>query len=294
MQSQASFAASLESIRALQSREVADPRLNPDCHSILHDHGRTSAKAVVFLHGITSSPLQFQQLATLFHGHGYNVLVPRMPRHGYRDRLTPDHARITRAEYESYAREAVAMGRGLGDHLSVVGLSVSGVLTGWCAQTRPDVDQAVLIAPAFAPFGVPLRVVPVLARLAKAFPNVFVWWDVRKKARLGPPCGYPRFSTHALAESFLLGMEVYRAARHDPPMTKRILAITNPRDPAVNNDVTRAALRRWRRHPVANVREFSFGRDLGAFHDVIAPYQPYARVEIVHPILFRLIDATEG
>jgi pimeloyl-ACP methyl ester carboxylesterase len=212
-----SFADSLTAMHTLQTREAADPKLNPDCLSILYDHGGPTAKAVVFLHGITSSPIQFQQLGQMFHSRGYNVLIPRMPRHGYRDRLTQDHARLTRAEFEAYAAEAVTLGRGLGERLSIVGLSVSGVLTGWCAQTRAEVDQAVLIAPAFAPFGVPTTLVPALARLARVAPNAFVWWDPRLRAQLGPPCGYPRFSTHALAESFLLGVDVSHAAGREPP-----------------------------------------------------------------------------
>jgi hypothetical protein len=289
-----SFADCVDSIHALQPRETADQTLNPDCVSILYEHGRATPRAVVFLHGITSSPVQFQQLGELFHAHGYNVLIPRMPRHGYRDRLSKDHARITRAEFETYAADALAMGRGLGEHLSVVGLSVSGVLTGWCAQTRAEVDLAVLIAPSFAPFGVPIQLVPALARLARLAPNAFVWWDPRVRARLGPPCGYPRFSTHALAESFLLGADVYHAASTQPPRARHILTITNPRDPAVNNAATRAVVRRWRAHAPAKVQEYQFGRDLGPIHDVIAPYQPYARTEHVHPIVFDLIHSRLG
>src|SRR5437879_13817892 len=123
MLTSAAYSASLESIRALQSREQADPRLNPACHSILYDHGAPTSKAIVFLHGITSSPVQFQQLGELFHRRGYNVVIPRMPRHGYRDRLTREHAGITRAEYEAYALEGVSLGRGLGERLAVAGLS---------------------------------------------------------------------------------------------------------------------------------------------------------------------------
>jgi pimeloyl-ACP methyl ester carboxylesterase len=289
-----SFADSLESIHAVQNREATDPKVNPDCVSILYEHGRPTPRAVVFLHGITSSPVQFQQLGRLFHERGYNVLIPRMPRHGYRDRLNKDQARITRAEFEAYAADAVAMGRGLGEHLSVVGLSVSGVLTGWCAQLRAEVDLAVLIAPSFAPFGVPLQLVPALARLARLAPNAFVWWDPRVRAGLGPPCSYPRFSTHALAESFLLGADVYHAAVTQRPRAEHILTITNPRDPAVNNAATRAVVRRWRAHALAKVQEYQFGRDLGPIHDVIAPYQPYARIELVHPIVFDLIDSRLG
>ena len=107
------------------------------------------------MHGITSSPIQFRDLGALFHARGYNVVIPRMPRHGYKDRLSHAHARLTEADFLAYVTEAVDIGRGLGEHLTLMGLSVSGVLAAWSAQTRADVDLAVPIAPAFAPNGVP-------------------------------------------------------------------------------------------------------------------------------------------
>src|SRR5438270_382813 len=123
------------------------------------------------MHGITSTPVQFHDLGALFFAHGYNVFIPRMPRHGYADRLTADPARLTVAEYTAYARQTVELSRRLGDHLTLVGLSVSGVLAAWCAQTQPDLDLAVLIAPSFALHGVPLSVMPGLTWLAEQLPN---------------------------------------------------------------------------------------------------------------------------
>jgi len=34
---------------------------------------------------------------------------------------------------------------GLGDHVTITGLSGGGVIAGWLAQQRPEIDQAVLI-----------------------------------------------------------------------------------------------------------------------------------------------------
>jgi carboxylesterase len=281
-------------VRRLQAREVADPRINAECHSVLFEHGDAARRAIVFLHGITSSPVQFVELGAAFHARGYNVLIPRMPRHGYKDRLSRDHARLTSADFGQFASDSVEIGRGLGEHLTVAGLSVSGVIAAWCAQHRDDVDLAVLIAPAFAPFGVPLALVPALSRLALRVPNVFVWWDPRKGARLGPVCSYPRFSTHAMAQSFLLGAQVYAAARRSRPAAGAILAVTTRRDPAVNNAATRAVLRRWRAYSAANVREYQFGPELGLLHDMIGPYQPNAQVDIVYPVLLDLIDSSRA
>ncbi len=261
------FESSVKSARELQRYEQTSPKINPACGSILLEHGHAVPRAVAFMHGITSSPVQFRDLGELFYARGYNVFIPRMPRHGYRDRLTPDHARLTVAEFKAYAARTVEVARGLGDHLTVAGLSVSGVL-----------------------HSVPFRVVPALVRLGKVLPNLFLWWDLRRRAAVGPACSYPRFSTHAMAENFQLGLEIYQAARPQPPACEQILAVTNQRDPAVNNAATRAVLRRWRQHPSSSVREYAFGPDLGRLHDIIGPYQPNARVDYVYPILLDLID----
>ena len=214
-----SYAESMQRIHALRAREAADPRINPDCASIVMEHGQRTPRSIVCMHGITSSPVQFRDLGTLFFERGYNVVIPRMPRHGYRNRLTRDHARLTVAEYQAYVTEAVEIGRGLGEHLTVAGLSVSGVLAAWAAQTRADLDLAVPIAPAFAPRGVPLRLIPALIELMRRLPNLFISWDFRKPVPLAPGCSYPRFSTHALAEAFRLGADVLKAAAPDtrPP-----------------------------------------------------------------------------
>jgi pimeloyl-ACP methyl ester carboxylesterase len=285
------FDRSVERVRRLQQVERADARINPECGSIILDHGRQTRRAVVFLHGITSTPVQFRDLGQQFYERGYNVLVPRLPAHGYRDRLSRDHGELTLADYIGFTGEAVELGRGLGRHLTVAGLSVSGVLAAWCAQYSTDVDLAVLIAPAFGPLGLPYPMVPALSRVAVQLPNMFVWWDPRKREKLGPECGYPRFGTHAMAESFLLGADVYRAAKRHAPVTRSILSVTNSRDPAVSNAATRGLMRRWARHGVTNIREFRFGRRIGPLHDVIGPYQPAARVDLVYPVMLDLIDA---
>ena len=287
-----SFEASLASAHRLQRLERASPQINPACGSIVLDHGHGTARAVAFMHGITSTPVQFHDLGALFYARGYNVFIPRMPRHGYADRLTRDLAKLNVAEYTAYVNQTVDIARGLGDHLTVAGLSVSGVLAAWCAQTRADVDLVVPIAPAFAPHVVPFQHMPGLARLLKLLPNLFVWWDFRLRAQVGQPCSYPRFATHAMAESFQLGVDVYRAAKRYPPACNHILAVTNARDIAINNSATRAVLRRWRSHRTPSVREYTFGPQLGPLHDIIGPYQPHARVDYVYPILFDLIDAS--
>ena len=286
------FEASVAKARVLQRYEQASPKINPACGPLLLDHGHATPRAIAFMHGITSSPVQFRDLGEFFFARGYNVFIPRLPRHGYKDRLSRDHANLTTAEFKAYAAQTADIARGLGEHLTVAGLSVSGTLAAWCAQALPDVDLAVPISPAFGPHGLPFLLVPALVKLTRALPNLFLWWDLRKRAAIGPACSYPRFSTHAMAEAFHLGIEVHHAAKTEPPKAKQILVVTNPRDMAVNNQATQAVVRRWRQHAASKVREYSFPGDLGPLHDIIGPYQPNARPDYVYPILFDLIASS--
>src|SRR5688572_20292839 len=73
-------------IEAMRSAEP--PTVRADCTIQWMTHGRKTERALVLLHGLTNCPLQWQGLAPRFFEMGYNVLMPRMPHHGYSDRLT--------------------------------------------------------------------------------------------------------------------------------------------------------------------------------------------------------------
>src|SRR5262245_13622399 len=154
------FASALERTEAVLAHEREDARVNDECGSALLHHGERTSRAVVFLHGITSSPVQFHECARFFHTRGYNVWIARMPLHGFRNRLSTAHGSLTAAQFKHYAEDAVQRARGLGDHLTLVGLSVSGVVAAWGTQTLADVDLGVMIAPAFAPPGVSSKFLP--------------------------------------------------------------------------------------------------------------------------------------
>jgi carboxylesterase len=283
------YAAAVAQFAALRAREDDDPRLNPASASILLEHGQPTPRAIAFLHGFTSSPKQFADLAAYFFERGYNVLVLRMPAHGFRDRLTTEPARLGRDDFLSYMTTALDLSRPLGEHLTLAGLSVSGTLAAWAAQTRPDLDQAVLLAPALAPFGLPMRLVQPLERALQRLPNLMVWWDPLRRARVGPATSYPRFSSHALARAFDLAADLYATAAAAGPKTRDIVCVTNAHDRSVNNGATASLLSRWRQHG-ASIREHVFRGEVKALHDFIGPYQPGARADLVYPVLWELID----
>ena len=267
--------------------------LNPLCASraLLHE-GRTE-RCAVLLHGITNCPHQWVQLADTLHREGRNVLVPRYPHHGLRDRLNTDIARLTADELVETGEAVLAAAAELGERITVIGLSLGGVLAAWLAQRHAEVDLAVLVAPLFGIRHLPAAALPALRAAARHGPNAYLWWDRRLKASLQPEHGYPRVATRAFGALLELGRQVEADSRRDAPRARRLVVITNAADPALDNRPAAALARRWRARG-AEVTEYEFPKSLGLPHDLIDPAHRATGVERVYPVLLDLVSAAEA
>ena len=281
----ASYAEAIARIDSIRAREGTG--VNPVCHTRVVTNGARAANVIVLLHGFTNCPKQFDSLAADFARRGYNVYQPLLPRHGAPDRMSRELARLTADELTRAGRDAIDIARGLGDHVTVMGLSSSAIVTAWLAQHRPDVDRAVLIAPSFAPRKMRPPVVRRMANVLLRSPNFFVWWDGKAKADVGGPrqC-YPRFASHALAQVYRLGFTVLDDAARSRPAAGRIVILTTALDEGVNNDPAKDLARRWRARG-ADVQTYEFPESLGVRHDMIDPEQPYQRVSASYPVIER-------
>jgi len=280
--------------RLLRLRERDDATVNPECHTILWTHGRKTDRAILLLHGFTNCPKQFEPFGAELYRMGWNVLIPRLPRHGRADVMTDDLAGLTAEELVASGEEAVDIAHGLGQRVTVVGLSSSAVVAAYLAQHRSDVDEAVLVAPALAPKGMPDFLVRRITNVLLALPNQFLWWDPEKKAASpGPRQCYPRFPTHGLAQVYRLGFLMSAEAAREKPRARSIVIVTTASDDAVNNASVSDLGRRWIAEG-ANVRRYEFPRSLGIHHDMIDPDQPYQRVTQVYPALLREIAPEAG
>lgn len=272
-----------------QDSEAVDPR----SRARLLTPGHRSERAIVFFHGLSNSPQQFLSLAERFTARGYVVLIPRLPYHGYRDRMTSDLHKLRARDLVEATAGAIDLAAGLADEVTVSGISLGGVLAAWAAQCRP-VALAAPIAPAmgirFLPRALSDAVFVVLDRL----PDRFAWWDPRHKGDLlGPEYAYPRFSTHALAQTERLAAQVLDSARRSRPRATTIWMISNAADKAVSNTSSALLTKRWQQVGASNVHAFQFPRRLKLFHDLVDPLQPHARPALVHPVLEQiLVDGT--
>jgi pimeloyl-ACP methyl ester carboxylesterase len=273
---------------AASIQSLDGPNVNPVCHTRLYTHGRRTDRSLVLLHGFTNCPQQFDALGKHFHELGWNVFIPRYPRHGYSDRLTTSIAELRSEPLVALANRAAEAGAGLGERLTVAGLSLGGALTGLLAQERESVERAVLIAPMLGLQRIPGPAHPVLAELAYFLPNFWVWWDSKLKDELGPPHGYPRFPTHAYAALFKIARTVLKAARAAAPKAGLIAVITNAAEAGLDNRFTYQLVERWRRHGAA-VSTFEFPASDRLPHDLIDPANPAQNTELVYPVAINAI-----
>lgn len=148
--------------------------VNPLCRSQLLTHGEKVERAIVLVHGIPNCPQQYAKLGPLFHERGLNVLIPRMPHHGYADRATHDLRLLTTEELRAFADETTDIACGLGEQVIYLGLSAGGIIATWVAQFRADVAKAVVIAPALNVAHVPARFNGVMIATMNSLPDRYL------------------------------------------------------------------------------------------------------------------------
>lgn len=289
----ADFAEAVQRVASLRAAEVG---FNPDCQVILLTQGARTAKTIIFAPGYGSCPAAFKELGTQFYDRGYNVLIAPLPYYnGLADRMTTEQAKLRAEDLVRYTDEVVDIGRGLGDHLTLAGISAGGLVTGWAAQQRQDVDQAVLISPGFGFAVVPERLTPLVSRAFIRLPNWFIWEDPELKADAPPEHNYPRASTRALAQILRLSLATQALARQKAPAVGSILVVTNLNDPDLDNVVTGKVVDLWRAHGAADVQTYQFPVDLQLGHDLTDLQQPDQNAAavisaVVYPKLLELID----
>ena len=281
-----SYSEALQRAAALQERDGDD--VNPVGRTFLLTHGFPAHRAVVWLHGYTNCPEQFRQLAQLCFDQGANVLVPRFPHHGLKDRMTGETALLTAEELASVAGEAMDIARGLGQQVVVGGLSMGGVVTGWLAQQRDDIDLALLMAPAFGFKAIPVSFTRLVAGLVLSFPNFFTWWDPKKKADISPSYAYPRHASRGLGHFLRLSFATQEMARQHKPAARRLSVLTNVNDMAVNDHMITRVVKLWQAQG-ASVQTRQFSADLKLDHDFIDPGSSKQRIDLSYPVIMEML-----
>jgi carboxylesterase len=283
----ATYEEAMARVKALQAKD--GPGVRDDSRTRIWTQGQKAEHALVYYHGYTNAPPQFNQLGEELCNLGYNVLVPRLPYHGLNDPLTEEQAKMTAEDMAALTQETVDIACGLGEKVTICGLSAGGVMAAWAAQFRPDVDLAVVMGPAYGMPFVPAWVSGMARGLIGILPNMFIWWDPRVKEKIvGPAHAYPRFSTKGLAQTFRLGNEVRDAAKTTKPAARKIQVILSDFDAAIALPTAKKVTEEWKAHG-ADVSEYIFAKDLKIWHDMIDPAQSTQQIDVVYPVILPLI-----
>lgn len=286
--SEPQFACALAAFEAVAAAERADPAIDPRCVSFVLHHGAATDRAIVLFHGFTNCPRQMTQLAQLFLDAGFNVYVPRLPRHGLLDKLTADLAELRADELTACGMQAAQLCSGLGTRVCVLGLSAGATVAAWLGQTQA-VERVVAVAPFFSVLRIPSLLEPALAGALDKLPNLQLWWDPRVKERAEPAHAYPRFATRALAACLQLGANVRELAQEAPPRAALSILVLNDKDPAIDNGAARDVWSLWQqRGAVTDTYTFE---NLDARHDIIEPVTFPDAPQLVYPVLLRLASA---
>jgi carboxylesterase len=283
------YAEAMERFEKLSAQDDsgANP-VNPLCRSQLLTHGEKVERAIVLVHGIPNCPQQYAKLGPLFHERGLNVLIPRMPYHGYADRATHDLRLLTTEELRAFADETTDIACGLGEQVIYLGLSAGGILAAWVAQFRSDVAKAVVIAPALNVAHVPDRFNGVLITVMNAVPDRYL---KRSEAAMAvtPPYVYYGQSSHAVGQLMRFGAFAVRDARTTAPAAQSVLVVTSAFDTVVSNVTIQRLVSLWRAHNAQNLTTYQFPLDQRIVHDMIDPVRGDQQVDVVYPILLDLI-----
>jgi len=268
------------------------PEILTSCYSILLEHDRKTERAILFLHGLTSCPKQFEKLGNHFYEMGYNVLIPRLPLHGMADRMNGNLTSLTAEVLQTFAEECLNITRGLGDKVTIVGLSGGGVLATWLAQFSPDIEQAVIMSPSLGLYRANTLLNNLITKLMMRLPNVYNLRTAENQA-VAPPYVQIKNSSHAAAQFFRLGITVFQAARKSGPACQRIVVVSNASDIIVNNRLVKRLVQLWQANSTGQVETFEFEASQKLPHDIIDPNAKVDHSALVYPVLLDIITGWE-
>jgi carboxylesterase len=249
--------------------------------SIFMTRGAPAPRVYVLLHGFTDAPTQFAAVGAHLFADGANVYIPRLPHHAERTSPLRAISRVRSDELARFADSTAEIARGLGDTIVVIGLSAGGVLAGWIAQFHPEVQRAVLIAPAIAPGVLSDDDAGGLVILASKLPDIERRTAPADSSR---PENIAGITTRGLAELLQLGRRVHEQAEDGPPAVRDIVFLLNERDRTVSETASLDLAQRWMDRG-AGVRAYRFTASANLPHNVMELTSHGGNTELVYPVV---------
>jgi len=286
-----SYEQALQRHQAQVAREPDD--IWPECQSTLLHHGNPTERVAVFYHGYSSCPQQFRVLGEALHAQGWNVLIPRFEYHGHTDRDATRTRQLTPESLVETASQAVDIAVGLGARLTVCGLSMGGLMAGWAAQMRREVEHAVLVAPVYCAGPIPPLIAGPTRTLIRLLPAMNRPWVPGADPQDWPRHTYPHYNTHGITTLLELGQALMRTARRQRPAAQRVSLILNENDHSVNNAAAEGVMAAWRELGASGLQSYTFPEELSLPHNIIEPEADSFDPALTHPMLLHLLITGE-
>lgn len=268
-------------------QEYADEEnaiVNEAGHSLLMTHDGPTEKVYVLIHGITNSPRQFVELGEVLHERGYNVLILRMPHHGLLSHDVAELKNLKADELRAYGDEVIDIAAGLGEEITVIGISGGGAVTSWIGQNRDEVQRVVPLSPFFGVPAVPSFLNTFLMNLASRVPNV----DLKNPTEEERAWVYQGEATRGVAEFLRLGRGLFNDAEISMPAVSEIYFVTTAVDDTADNDYTVELAEIWQRSG-ADVSSFEFDESFDIPHNSIDPAADPAKKALVYAKILELL-----
>lgn len=286
--SASSYEESLEKFALLKKKESTLP-LSPQGHSQLFIHGKKTERVFVLLHGLTASPEQFASLASLLFDSGANVIIIRARYAGFANLLNEEQGKQSAQDLLEQASIGLDIASGLGNKISLVGISAAAVSSAWMAQHREGIDQVLLIAPFFGVHGWSTLRTDITSKLLFLLPN-FYFSETKASQNNGTvsPYNYPRFGTTSIANTLLLSKNV--RSFDDPLKVRRLGILISAADAKVNNNLTTMIAQKWNRENPEIIQIYEFSKDQKVPHDSINPHRSDQKTAEVYPKILEMLQ----
>ncbi len=272
--------------RVEQLQQEETPITREVSRSILMTHGEKTDDVYVLVHGVTNAPHEFEELGQMFYDQGANVLILRMPQHGLLSGDIKELKNLKPEAVREYADTVIDIASGLGDNMTVIGLSAGGTVAAWMAQNRPEVDRAIVMSPFLGIAETPMFLDPILMRAFLRLPG----FSIGGKSEADRAWVYKGESSKGLAIFMLMGQALFKQAEETPPQADAIFILTTGADTAADNGWADKLAEVWRAQG-ANVDAYEFPKSEHVPHASVDPFTDEAIRQKVYGKIFEWLQA---
>jgi len=263
------------------------PITNESSRSFLMEHGQKTDDVFVLVHGVTNAPKEFEELGQKLYDQGNNVLILRMPYHGLKSGDIKELKPLTSEDLRDYADETIDIASGLGDKITVMGISGGGAVAAWMTQNRPEVERTVLISPFFGLAQTPMFLDPIIMNAFSRLPN----FSIGGKAEADRAWVYKGESSNGVAVFMRLGQAVFKQTGSTLPKASDIFIVTTASDLAADNDWAQKLAEDWQAQGVS-VDSYEFPKSNHVPHASIDPFTDEAIRQLMYGKIMTWLDET--